>query len=172
MGRTLTSSPFLLPALVGLAALVLAAVLLGRRPRYVRRALLSPAEKRFYRALLEAAGPRGVVVTKVRIADLLAVRARKRVYWKAFHKIAQKHVDFVVLDPQSLEPVCAIELDDSSHERRDRKARDRFVDSALAGAGLPLYRFPVRRQYDRAEIARVIGSWTARAPKVSSEGSG
>ena len=164
MGWILTDSPFLIPALVGVAALALAFVLVGRRPRYIRRALLSPAEKRFYRVLLEVSAPRAIVITKVRIADLISVRARRRLYWKAFHKIAQKHVDFVVLDPQSLEPLCAIELDDSSHDRADRRRRDRFVDGALAGAGLPLHRFPVRRQYDRSEVARVIGLKAGRLP--------
>ena len=67
---------------------------------------------------------------------------------------------------KKLTNICIVRL------KRGGKRFRHVVSGALAGAGLPLYRFPVRRQYDRAEIARVIGSRTARAPKVSSEGSG
>ena len=151
------------PLAVTIAAVAFAAVAAfvairrWRAPRYFRRALLSPAEKRFYRVLTRVAGKRAIVVTKVRLADLLTVRARKRIYWSAFHKIAQKHVDFVLLDPATLEPIAAVELDDSSHERPDRKKRDRFVDRAMRQAGLPIHHVPVRRQYGEAEIRAVLG---------------
>ncbi|WP_162409059.1 DUF2726 domain-containing protein [Acuticoccus sediminis] len=152
------STPELIAAGAALAAAVaLLVVLLARRPRYVRRPLLSPAEKRFYRVLLAVAGKRAIVVTKVRLADLITVKARKRLFWRAFHQIAQKHIDFVLLDPQTLEPICAVELDDRSHELRERRQRDRFVDRAMRRAGLPLHHVPVRRTYDKAEIGRLIG---------------
>ena len=39
---------------------------------------------------------------------------------KYFHKIAQKHVDFVICD-RDLYVLFVIELDDSTHETRDAK---------------------------------------------------
>ena len=152
---------------VAAGALVVVVVAVGvfamtAGPRYTRRPLLSPAEKRFFRVLTAAVGRQAIVVTKVRIADLLTVRARKRHFWKAFHQIAQKHLDFVILDAATLEPLCAVELDDRSHDRSDRQKRDRFVDRAMQNAGLPLHHFPVRHKYDQAEIASVLGPTVSR----------
>ena len=45
-----------------------------------------------------------------------------------------------------------VELDDRSHLRPDRIARDKFVDAALAEAGIPILHYPVRAEYSPAEI--------------------
>ena len=71
---------------------------------------------------------------------------------KYFHKIAQKHVDFVICD-QNLYVLFAIELDDSSHETKDAKKRDRLKDKAFAAAGIPLKRIT---EIDKKEIRRLF----------------
>ena len=68
------------------------------------------------------------------------------------HRINRKHVDFVLCDPASLQPRCAIELDDASHQRPDRAERDAFVEAVFAGARLPLLRLPARRAYAAQEL--------------------
>jgi very-short-patch-repair endonuclease len=65
----------------------------------------------------------------------------------AFNKIACKHVDFVLCDKE-LNILLAIELDDSSHNRQDRKERDEIVNAAFRSAGLPLMREPAKHFYD------------------------
>jgi hypothetical protein len=47
-------------------------------------------------------------------------------YWL----FSQKHVDFVITDTD-LNLVCAVELNDPSHEKEDRKKRDQFVIEAF-----------------------------------------
>lgn len=42
---------------------------------------------------------------------------------------------------------CVIELDDKSHQRRDRQQRDAFVNEALSVAGIPLARIPAASEY-------------------------
>ena len=93
-------------------------------------------------------------MAKVRIADLLEVRKsiKQKYFWSYFSKISQKHIDFVLIDPQTFITLCAIELDDKSHLKLDRMKRDRFVNQVMAQTGIPLYRFSVRRRYDRSEI--------------------
>ena len=76
----------------------------------------------------------------------------KKQYMKYFHKIAQKHVDFVICD-QNLYVLFAIELDDSSHETKDAKKRDRLKDKAFAAAGIPLKRIT---EIDKKEIRRLF----------------
>ena len=45
-----------------------------------------------------------------------------------------------------------IELDDRSHERKDRIERDQFVDKAVRDAGLTIAHIPVRQNYSEAYL--------------------
>lgn len=130
---------------------------------YVRAgALFTPAEAIFLHALHSAVGPELLVFGKVRLADLLQPREglpRQR-FFQALNRITGKHADFVLCDRDTLQPLVAIELDDRSHARADRQARDRFVEGAFAAAGLPLLRYAVQRngRYPTREIqAKLAG---------------
>lgn len=106
---------------------------------YTARNLLTRREYKFYMILREAAQAHHCLVCpKVGVKDLLQVSDRHN-YMKYFHKIAQKHVDFVICDEQ-LHVLFALELDDSSHETRDARERDRFKNKAFRAAGIPLKR--------------------------------
>jgi hypothetical protein len=47
-------------------------------------------------------------------------------------------------------------LDDRSHARRDRRARDRFVEAAMHAAGVPLIRLPAASAYPPHEVSRTV----------------
>ncbi len=128
----------------------------GRLPYNKRPRLVTKAELRFYKSLTKAVQDDWTIFAMVRIADLLVVpkEAPKRRVW--LNKILAKHIDFVLCDPTSLEPLVAIELDDSSHQRKDRQERDEFVDHAFESAGMPIVRFPVRSSYHAREIREII----------------
>jgi hypothetical protein len=119
--------------------------------------LFTPAERHFLNTLDQAAPENLRVFGKVRIADVLRVTAsnRKR-FWRYFTQISSKHLDYVLVDRKSLRIMCAIELDDRSHDRKDRRGRDAFVDEACATAGLPLIRVPAARHYDPNVIRQRI----------------
>jgi hypothetical protein len=120
--------------------------------------LLTPAEQRFYEALDAAIDGRLAILSKVRIADLFNVTSRKGAARKrVFRSIASKHVDFVLAEPSDLHPVAAIELDDSSHERSDRRLRDRMLDELFDRAGFPLIRFRVTAKFDPRLIEAQLG---------------
>jgi hypothetical protein len=117
--------------------------------------LLTPAEKGFFLALRMAASKRYLVFPKVRLLDL----CRDLDGWNdtaAFNHVSQKHVDFVLCDPQTFRPVLAVELDDRSPVRAGTRARDSDKDEVLRTMGLGVYRQWVRRSYDPAAIARGI----------------
>lgn len=150
------------PALVVLA-MILAFVWLvrmyaarGRLPYAVRERIVTKAELRFYRALQKAVLDDFLIFPMVRIADVLAVPAETSQRRKWLNKIVAKHVDFVLCDPGSLSPKVAIELDDVSHQRPDRQARDEFVDHAFESAGLPLLRIRVGAHYDSRTLRELI----------------
>jgi hypothetical protein len=140
----------------------------GELPYRLRDDFLSAAELSFYRALVSAIGGRAVVCPKVNLRDVLFV-SRPNENKGAHGRISQKHVDFLICDPTTMRPLVGVELDDSSHQRQDRQARDEFVDSAFAAASLPLVHFAVRASYAPAEVAAVLAPHLQRlvTPPVS-----
>jgi hypothetical protein len=159
------------PLYLTLAACVLTVVvvllwrILGRRPPprpqlpYTKRpSLLTPAEQRFYRVLLQAV-PQGMTAfVKVRLMDVVNVPDKA---WREYGAPASgMHLDFVLADAGTAEVRLVIELDDRSHQRPEVRERDRFKDDALASACVPILRVIVGR-YDVGElregIVRAIG---------------
>jgi len=150
--------PAVLFAILVLALWPLSQFFSGRpsAPYERRGQLLTETERLFYHVLQSSAGDRWTVMAMVRIADLLKVtpRARKRQSWQ--NRINSKHIDFVLCDPESLEPQVCVELDDPSHDRPDRQQRDEFVDNAFDAAGLPLLRIKTSRKYDAAKLRQLL----------------
>lgn len=148
-------SRFIIIAIALLALALLIALLRRRRPMpYQSRPLFSAAEARFLEALRRAVGERADVYAKVRVADLVKVEdgVRGRDFFRAFNAIACKHVDYVLCDPASHAVLCVIELDDRSHERRDRQERDAFVDAVMQAAAVPIVHVPVQARYPANEL--------------------
>ena len=148
--------------LVAVAVVIILLVLLrlvtGQRRLPYRRveSLLTAAERSFYDVLLRAVDSRLVIFAKVRLADLMWLPDGVRDRQAHLGRIIAKHADFVLCDRQTLAPVLAIELDDSSHSMRDRRNRDAFVDRALSAAGIPLLRVRASRSYQLPELARQL----------------
>ena len=110
--------------------------------------LLTAAEQKFYEALDAAIDGRLLILSKVRVADLLIVTtASGPARYRVFRSIACKHVDFVLAEAANLQPIAAIELDDSSHQRADRRLRDQLLDDLFEKAAFPLLRFKTAATY-------------------------
>jgi hypothetical protein len=114
-------------------------------------------------------GQQVVALAKVNLNDLFfAQTGDTRRNRAANNRIDRKHVDFLLCDAQTLWPVLGIELDDRSHERPERKARDELVDGVFAAAGLPLLRVRVRQGYAPEELGRCGRRSPAPTPAASS----
>jgi len=126
-----------------------------RYPYYARETLMTRAELKFYHALKSVTQNRYQIAPKVRLGDIITC---DEVSWHKGYgpKISAKHIDFVLFDAQTSDILCCIELDDSSHNRPDRKARDKFMNKALQVADVPLIRIPVSKGYDLALIEKEI----------------
>lgn len=59
----------------------------------------------------------------------------------AWAHINRKSVDYALLSKKDLSIICAIELDDYTHDREKRKARDEEVERIFRETKLPLIRF-------------------------------
>jgi hypothetical protein len=111
----------------------------------------SPAEANFYRILIEMVENHLLVFPKVSLKEFLFITDQNN-FQSHYNKIDRKHVDFLICNPKTLQPMFAIELDDSSHSRAGRGQRDAFIESVLAIANLPLVRVPVRATYNTQEL--------------------
>ena len=108
------------------------------REAYQARQLLTKRELQEYLKLKRYADARGwLICPKVRIFDLIEPKKGVTKRQTLINKIQSKHVDFVLVD-QSMKLIGVLELDDSTHERADRKQRDSFVRDALEGAGITM----------------------------------
>jgi len=151
--------------IVGVAFLILLLALLkralagpGALPYFSRAHLLSQGELAFYHALQRAVPEHVMICLKVRLADVINCSGED---WKQGFggRISQKHLDFVIADAASTAILLAIELDDQTHKRSDRAARDDFLDRAMSAAKVPLLRVVAAPTYD----ARALGSIITRS---------
>ncbi len=78
------------------------------------------------------------IIAKVRMWDLIEVKKDVKKKTPFNNKIKSKHFDFILTNPNDFRVLCAIELDDSSHEAIDRQQRDYFVDKVCETVKLPL----------------------------------
>ncbi|MDM8545772.1 DUF2726 domain-containing protein [Candidatus Venteria ishoeyi] len=127
-------------------------------PYIAQPALFTPAEKRFYMILDKVLERRYLIFGKVRLADIIKVQnnLERGVYQGAFNRIAAKHLDYVICRAEDLTVLGVIELDDRSHNLPHRKARDIFVDNALAAAGVPILHVKVQRYYQMGAVQQAI----------------
>lgn len=108
------------------------------REAYQARQLLTKREHQEYLKLKQYADAKGwLICPKVRLWDLIEPKRGAAKKQTLINKIQSKHVDFVLVD-QSMNVIGVLELDDSTHDRADRKARDSFVRDALEGAGITM----------------------------------
>ena len=102
---------------------------------YTPKWMFTMNEKPAYFKLKQIAEPLGYTVfAKVRLFDLVEPRYKGEKNNKWLWKIQAKHCDFVLVD-RKLVARIVVELDDASHDRDDRKARDEFVDAVLKSCG-------------------------------------
>lgn len=140
-----------LPLLLSFVALGIFLAIFTRRPR-VRRSLDFRADDYKAKPLLTrwelaALGemrrelPQTLhICPQVRLADLLDViptePGQRQV---ALNRVASKSVDFAVIDTAG-RVLLVVEIDDRTHERPDRRERDRLVDAVLRHCGIPVRR--------------------------------
>lgn len=102
-------------------------------------------------------------MSKVRLADLVSCTATE---WRAGYggAISQKHVDFVLCDPNTTRFILAIELDDRTHDSVDRKRRDRFLNDVLATVGIRLLRVRARSYYSPPSLRTLVHKAIQKQP--------
>ncbi len=118
--------------------------------------LMSRAEHEFFDILVEVVGNQYYVFPQIHLSTILDNKVVGQNWRGAFRHIDEKSVDFVICDKAYIKPILAIELDDKTHEREDRKGRDGEVERILNESGLVLLRFGNNGSFNKEEIKRLI----------------
>lgn len=106
---------------------------------YFGKTVLTDVEQVLYHRLVEAL-PELIVLAQVPLSGILGIRRNRNKRWQAqFNAIARKSVDYVVCR-KDFSVVAVIELDDSTHEREDRKKSDEVKNAAFKKVGIEVLR--------------------------------
>lgn len=133
-------------------------------PYTLAKSILTNHELNFYKDLQPIASELGLVICpKVRVADFINVPQNDKNMLAWFNKISRKHVDYLLCDDK-LQPVLAIELDDPSHDRKDRQQRDDFIDSTYKHVGLDVLHI---RKWTSEELREQLNSKSTQQAQKS-----
>ena len=133
-------------------------------PLEAKRQLLTERERALYQRLVQTL-PNHIVLTQV---QLLQVLDFKRGRWDRaiFNSFSQLSLDFLILNPDT-SIVAAVELDDATHAREDRRQADAHKSHALQSAGVSLIRWNAKSLPDASAILAALPAQSSatRAPK-------
>lgn len=105
-------------------------------PYKLTQRVFSPKEGYFYRDVRPIADKLKLIVfTKMRLADLLYIPKGTENEKAWFNRIKAKHIDFIFVD-SNYKIRLLVEIDDQTHNRADRQARDEEVDEIFRQQGL------------------------------------
>ena len=118
----------------------------------LKQRIMTVYEQKIFLVLNDILNQKCYVIPQVHLSKLLNHKVEGQNWQGAFSHINGKSVDFVLLRKSTLEPLCAIELDDWTHKLQDRQERDKEVERMLQQAGLPLIRFEDIDKLSKQEI--------------------
>jgi hypothetical protein len=125
-------------------------------PYKSKKYIMSKAELSFYHNLKHHISEEYTVFTKVRIEDIIYVPSNTQNFMKYRGHIKSRHIDFLICDKKTGEIKQAIELNDSSHKRKDRIKRDNFIKDAFQAAGIKLININCKKNYTREDIKSIL----------------
>lgn len=101
---------------------------------------MTRAESDCYKALVQAVEAEFFIFAQVYLSSIIDEKIKGQDWRASRAHVNRKSIDFLLCDKEYISPKLAIELDDWSHSRQDRKDRDAVVEGILKDVGLPLLR--------------------------------
>lgn len=123
---------------------------------YAKSYVMTSRENECFKILNEIFSSKWFVVPQVHLSALLDYRVKGQNWNAAFRHINGKSVDFVLIGKESYKVICAIELDDSTHNKPERKERDVEIERIFNQARIPLARISKFESMTKPELAKVI----------------
>lgn len=118
--------------------------------------MMTQNEEKFFITLNEIFSKHFYIFPQVHLSKLLNHKIKNQSQYGAFLHINSKSVDFVLCRKTNLESVCAIELDDYTHNWNSRRERDDEVKRIFEQANFPLIRISNPQNLTHQEIINLI----------------
>ncbi len=122
---------------------------------YTKKYLLTKNEWAFYKKIKPICDKNNIhIISKVRLADIIEVKKGldNQERQKYFNKIINKHIDFILCNPENLAILALVELDDKSHERKERIESDNFKNNLFKTVGYKLIRTNQQSDFEKILI--------------------
>lgn len=140
----------------------------NKLPYVLQGSLLTERELAFYKKLKPISDELQLVICpKVRLADIVKVHNAGKEKQTYFNKIQSKHIDFVLCDSE-MKIKLLIELDDRSHQQKNRQQSDTFKNELAKQVGVPIVRIKSINEDIKTAIA---GALQPPAPELAQESS-
>jgi len=138
--------------------------------KYSRKAeFITAREKDFYKVLQDVAGDRYYIFPQIHLSALFKNETVGKYHKLAFQIINRRSVDYVLCDKTTLEPVYAVELDDSTHDTAKSIKRDENVNQMFKNSNLPLVRFRNYSNLTKEDITNsFMNAHNAQGPTTNS----
>lgn len=129
-------------------------------PTFPPLPLLTPSESLFHACLENLSCQRCHIQCKPRLADLL-----HHENLAGFHKICQRHIDFLIYRKEDWQPMLAIEFEDENAGRHTSRLRDRtLVNDVLHSTGIPLLLVQAKEIHHMETLVRKLTiAWQERS---------
>lgn len=112
---------------------------------------MTETEIKFYNKLLTVTNKYNLII----IPQIQLQKIFKTKNISDFNKIKSKSIDFAIID-NKFHYKCFIELDDYTHEYKNRKKRDLFINELFNNYNLKLIRIKVNNEYNIEQLENKI----------------
>lgn len=150
--------PYILVVLITLVfciALAFKSLKISTKRYKARPFLLTKAELNFFNQLNKKLPSHYHINCKVRLSDICTTTDPKDI--SNFNRITSKHIDFVITKLSTARTICAIELDDKSHNSESARRRDAIKNSALNMSGVVFFRVKSGRNYT-VSVTKIVNT--------------
>ena len=115
-----------------------------------RNYIMTATELKFYRELKKITDKNNMTIfPQVNMERLIQVKNNE---YKYRNKIKSRTIDFTIVSNTNCKIICGIELDDYTHNYKNRIERDKFINELFRNIDLPLIRIKVSNNYDTNSI--------------------
>lgn len=115
---------------------------------YLKKSFFTFREKPFFDELMKQNNDQFVILSKVRMEDVVGVQKgiEKNKYRPMRNHIKSRHVDFAILNKEG-KILAVIEVDDKSHDTEKAKIADGYKNDIFEFVGVKFYRVRVGEVY-------------------------
>ncbi|MCL2847673.1 MAG: DUF2726 domain-containing protein [Firmicutes bacterium] len=125
-------------------------------PKYAKKScILSKPERIFYEQL------KNIIDTRVYdiFPQIALVSVIDKLTLASYRNELFRIADFCIVDKRTSEPLLLIELNDASHYKSERKARDEKVKDLCARAGIDIVTFSLEEATDTHFVSKTIRAY-------------